>query len=260
MRVKKNAAPCGRVTLVGAGPGDPELLTVKAIKALRAADIILFDSLVSDEVLDFARKDVKRLLVGKRGHRPSCRQDDINSLMMVLARQGKMVVRLKSGDPSMFGRAGEEIEVLQKAGIPVTVIPGITAASAMAATLSVSLTHRACAHSVRFVTGHLRDGCLPDNVDWNGLADDETTLIVYMGGRTGAAYADRLIAAGLPGSTPCVVVYSVSRQQEECHSGTLEELKSGILESGAPVLIGIGRIFAQAVVQNTALQYEKLHA
>lgn len=238
----------GRVTLVGAGPGDPDLLTIKAVRALQAADIILFDALVSQEVLNFARQTAKRMLVGKRGHRPSCKQEDINDLMRKLALQGKNVVRLKCGDPVMFGRAGEEIEYLKQAGIAVDIVPGITSATAMAAHLGVSLTHRDQAHSVRFVTGHSRDGALPEKLDWKGLADPETTLIIYMGGRTGAACAKRLIAEGLPPETPCVAVFSVSQSGEQRFAATLKDLESGKLEtrSDKPVLIGIGTVFANA--------------
>ena len=238
----------GRVTLVGAGPGDPELLTVKAIRALQSADIILFDSLVSEEILSFARSKAKRMLVGKRGHRPSCKQEDINALMLKLAEQGKHVVRLKCGDPVMFGRAGEEIEHLQAAGIPVTIVPGITSASAMASSLGASLTHRHQAHSVRFVTGHSREGELPQNLDWKGLADPETTLVIYMGGRTGPEFAKRLMDQGLPAETPCAIAISVSRADEDRRFGTLGELASGALDSlsDEPVLIGIGQVFKAA--------------
>ncbi len=163
-----SAAGSGRVTLVGAGPGDAELLTLKAVRALQSADVILFDDLVSDEVLELARREAKRMLVGKRGGRDSCRQDDINELMVSLALQGRHVVRLKSGDPMIFGRAGEEIVELERHGIPVTVVPGITSALAAASRLGVSLTHRDHAHSVRFVTGHSRHGDLPSDFDWRG--------------------------------------------------------------------------------------------
>jgi uroporphyrin-III C-methyltransferase/precorrin-2 dehydrogenase/sirohydrochlorin ferrochelatase len=142
----------GRVTLVGAGPGDAELLTIKAMRALQRADVILFDDLVSDEVLELARREAKRMLVGKRGGRQSCRQEDINDLVIKLARQGKHVVRLKAGDPTIFGRAGEEIAVLRQAGIAVEIVPGVTAALGAAARLGVSLSHRVHAQSVRFRT------------------------------------------------------------------------------------------------------------
>src|SRR4029077_6082746 len=134
------AGELGHVSLVGAGPGNPELLTLAAVRALRSADIILYDDLVAPEVLDFARREARRMLVGKTGHQPSCRQDDINALMIQLAKAGKRVVRLKAGDPMIFGRAGEEIAALRRAGIPLDVIPGITAAQGAAASLEVSLT------------------------------------------------------------------------------------------------------------------------
>ena len=173
--VAREAAPLGRVTLVGAGPGDADLLTVKALRALQSADVILFDDLVSADVLELARREAKRMLVGKRGGRDSCRQEDINDLMVSLARRGKHVVRLKSGDPMIFGRGGEEVTMLDAAGIAVEVVPGITAALALSSRLGVSLTHRNHAQSVRFVTGHARTGRLPDGLDWRGLSDPAKT-------------------------------------------------------------------------------------
>lgn len=238
----------GGVTLVGAGPGDAELLTLKAVRALQSADVILFDDLVSNEVLELARREARRVCVGKRGHRESCRQDDINGLMIQLALEGRRVVRLKSGDPMIFGRAGEEIKELSEAGIPCDVVPGITAASGMAATLGVSLTHRDTAQSVRFVTAHGRNGCLPVNLDWRGLADPTTSLVVYMGGRTAGAFGSRLLAEGLPAATPVVAVAGVSGPDEQRWCGTLGALAAGSLEvsAGAPVVIGIGQAFAMA--------------
>ena len=239
----------GRVTLVGAGPGDAELLTLKAVRALQAADVILFDDLVSGEVLELARREAKRMLVGKRGHRESCRQDDINATMVKLARAGKHVVRLKGGDPMIFGRAGEEIARLEAEGIPVTVVPGITSALAMASQLGVSLTHRDHAQSVRFVTGHSRNGELPPDLDWAGIADARTTTVFYMGGRTAGEISGRLIAGGMPASTPVVVARSVARNGFRHWSGELKDLGSGIAIIGydEPVLIGIGAAFASVV-------------
>ncbi len=190
----------GRVTLVGAGPGDPDLLTIKAVRAMQEADVILFDALVSDEVLAFARDNAKRLLVGKRGHRPSCRQEDINGLMLKLARQGKHVVRLKCGDPVLFGRAGEEIAHLTAAGIPVNIVPGITSASAMASAFNVSLTHRAHSQSVRFVTGHAKDGAMPKDLDWKGLADATTTLVDLHGRPHGSGHGAAPDCRGVAGA------------------------------------------------------------
>jgi len=247
-------ATTGQVTLVGAGPGDPELLTLKAVRAMQSADVILFDDLVSRDVLELARREAKRMLVGKRGGRESCRQDEINDLMVKLARQGKHVVRLKSGDPMIFGRAGEEIELLRKEGIAVSVVPGITAASAMASALGASLTHRDHAHSVRFVTGHSRRGTLPEDLDWRGLADPATTLVVYMGGRTASAFAQRLITEELDGETPVVIQQGIARPEARSMRLTLRELADGHCPAftGAPTLIGIGRAFAAASLRATA--------
>ncbi|MCJ8521715.1 uroporphyrin-III C-methyltransferase/precorrin-2 dehydrogenase/sirohydrochlorin ferrochelatase [Pseudorhizobium tarimense] len=240
----------GRVTLVGAGPGDAEYLTLKAVRALQAADVILFDDLVSDEVLELARREAKRLLVGKRGGRESCRQDEINQMMIDLAKAGKNVVRLKSGDPAIFGRAGEELAVLARHGIASQVVPGITAASAMASRLGVSLTHRDHAQAVRFVTGHARDGRLPDTLDWKALADAATTTVFYMGGRTAGEIRERLLYRGMDPATPAVIVSSVSRAGERRWRGSVEELHIGIAEIGFedPVLVGIGQVFRAVAV------------
>ena len=245
-RADRHARKTGRVTLVGAGPGDPELLTLKAVRVLQSADVILFDALVSDEVLELARSTAKKMLVGKRGGRPSCRQEDINDLMIKLARQGKHVVRMKSGDPGIFGRGGEEIAQVETAGIAVDIVPGVTSASAMAARLGISLTLRGNAHSVRFITGHSRHGGLPGNLDWPGLADAATTLVIYMGGRTARDFAARLIEHNLDNATPVVAVSSVSRADEAIWSGTLFELAAGGLDADLdqPVIIGIGSAFA----------------
>lgn len=246
-------AQVGHVTLVGAGPGDAELLTLKAMRALQSADVILFDDLVSDDVLELARREAKRMMVGKRGGRPSCKQEEINALMIKLAAQGKRVVRLKAGDPMVFGRAGEEIAALDQANIPVMVVPGITAALAAASSLGVSLTHRDAAQSVRFVTAHSRRGGLPDDLDWRGLANAETSLMVYMGGRTGGDFAAKLIGQGLSAATPVVVVSAVSRPDERRWSGRLDALGAALAEIGTeqPVLVGIGKVFA--AVQRQAM-------
>ena len=241
-------ATTGRVTLVGAGPGDPELLTLKAVRALQSADVILFDDLVSDEILELARREAKRMLVGKRGGRESCSQNDINDLMIKLAKQGKHVVRLKSGDPMIFGRAGEEIDRLEKEGIAVAVVPGISSGIAMASELGVSLTHRDHAHSVRFVTGHARNGKLPDDLDWKGIADPDTTLIFYMGGRTSAEIANRLIAEGLTPDTSVVVAISASRADGKHYRTTLDGLRTIDFAATAegPIILGIGKVFRAA--------------
>ena len=234
----------GRVTLVGAGPGDAEYLTLKAVRALQSADIILFDDLVSDDVLDLARREAKRMLVGKRGGRVSCKQDDINDVMLRLARQGKHVVRLKSGDPMIFGRAGEEIDMLEAAGVEVEVAPGVTAALAAAARLKTSLTHRDCAQGVKFITAHSRNGRLPD-IDWKSAADPDITLMVYMGARKAPEFAQRLLAEGLSPQTPVVVATAVSRPTEDFAAMTLETLTHADLNPKDPILIGVGSAFGR---------------
>lgn len=241
-------APAGRVTLVGAGPGEAELLTLKAVRALQAADVILFDDLVSDAVLELARREARRMLVGKRAARESCRQADINAMMIRFAKAGKHVVRLKSGDVSVFGRAGEEIAALKAEGIPVAIVPGITAASALAAAFGVSLTHRDRAAQLRFVTGHSRKGGLPEDLDWRALAGDHATTIFYMGGRMAPAIAARLIQHGLAAETPVAVAANLSRPDETRAAGRLDRLGAIVAAIGVdrPILIGVGRVFAEA--------------
>ena len=236
----------GHVTLVGAGPGDAELLTIKAMRALQAADVILYDDLVSEEVLELARREARRMMVGKRGQRESCSQTDINTLMLKLAGQGKHVVRLKSGDPMVFGRAGEEIAALEAAGIPITVVPGITSAQAMAASLNRSLTHRDHAQSLTLMTGHSRKGELPETIDWARAATPNATLVVYMGAKQAAGIVAKLSAEGLSPETPICAIASISRADECRWFGPLADLEEGIktLPEGAPVLIGIGDVFA----------------
>src|SRR5499427_2857755 len=161
----------GSVTLVGAGPGDPELLTLRAVRALQSADVILFDDLVAPEILDFARREARKMLVGKTGFGPSCKQEDINALMVSLARQGKRVVRLKGGDPLIFGRAAEEIEACRAASIAFDVVPGITAAQGAAARLGLPLTERKRVRRLQYVTGHAKSGTMSGDLDWQSLAD-----------------------------------------------------------------------------------------
>lgn len=237
----------GRVTLVGAGPGEAELLTLKAVRALQSADVILFDDLVSDEVLELARREAKRIQVGKRGGRPSCRQEDINALMLSLAKAGRHVVRLKSGDPMIFGRAGEEIAMLEADGMPVEIIPGISAGVALASALRTSLTHRDYAKSVRFVTGHSRNGGLPEDMDWRSIADPSATTVFYMGGRNAAQIARRLMDLGVPATTPVAVGAGLGRREQQVRLADLSTLGETVdlMDSSQPVVIGIGRAFAQ---------------
>jgi uroporphyrin-III C-methyltransferase len=205
----------GAVTLVGAGPGDPELLTLKAVKALQSADIILYDDLVSAGVLDFARQEAKRLLVGKKGYGPQVKQAEINGLIVSLALQGKHVVRLKGGDPGIFGRAGEEIAACRAAGVPVSIVPGISAAQGAAASLGVSLTHRDHARRLQFVTGHSREGALPADLDWRAMADPAASTVIYMARATLPGFREQALAAGLDPATPAVP-FSPRRGPTKC--------------------------------------------
>ena len=238
-------AASGKVTFVGAGPGDAELLTLKAVRALQSADVILFDDLVSEEVLELARREAKRILVGKRAGRPSCKQHEINEMMVSLARAGRRVVRLKSGDPMIFGRAGEEIAELEKEGLAYEVVPGITAGIALASALGVSLTHRDHAKSVRFLTGHSRHGGLPQDMDWRSVADASATTIFYMGGRTAPEISARLLSLGMSAQTPVVVATDLGRATQSVVHTTLEALPEAAERfiNGRPVLIGVGSVF-----------------
>ena len=239
-------ADLGSVTLVGAGPGDPELLTLRAVRALQSADVILIDDLVSPQVLDFARREAKKMMVGKTGHGPACRQDEINALMIKLARSGKRVVRLKGGDPMIFGRAGEEIEACRTAGIAVEVVPGISAAQGAASQLKVSLTHRADARRVQFVTGHDHGGRLPADIDWQAVTDPKATTIVYMPKKTLRELAERAIAAGLDPSTPAAVITNVSRPDQTTVVGEIGDIADRVelARFPGPALVMIGHVLA----------------
>jgi uroporphyrin-III C-methyltransferase/precorrin-2 dehydrogenase/sirohydrochlorin ferrochelatase len=243
------AADAGSVVLVGAGPGDPELLTLRAVRALQAADVILIDDLVSPEVLDFARREAKKMMVGKTGHGPACRQSEINALMIKLAKSGKRVVRLKGGDPMIFGRAGEEIAACRAANIPVEVVPGISAAQGAASRLLVSLTHRALARRVQYVTGHDRDGKLPDDIDWQSLADPAATSIVYMPKKTMRALCTSAVAHGLDPATPAVAVANATRPDETIVAATIADIADRVdgSELGGPMLLMIGRALASVI-------------
>lgn len=248
--LKLNKVPKrGKVTLVGAGPGEADLLTIKAVRALQSADVILFDSLVSDDVLELARREARRMLVGKRGGRSSCRQDDINEMMIKLARQGKHVVRLKSGDPMIFGRAGEEIETLEVEGIDVEIVPGVTAALAAASQLGVSLTHRDHAQSVKFITAHSRKGELPD-LDWKSCVDEKTTLMVYMGAKTAPKLAAALMDYAMAPDMPVLIAKGVSRSKSDVSYHSLTDLLTLSIDREQPVLLGIGHVFAKRKSQS----------
>jgi uroporphyrin-III C-methyltransferase/precorrin-2 dehydrogenase/sirohydrochlorin ferrochelatase len=241
------ARSAGAVVLVGAGPGDPELLTLRALRALQSADVILFDDLVSTDILDFARREAKKMLVGKTGHAPSCKQDDINALMISLAKAGRRVVRLKGGDPMIFGRADEEILACRAAGISVEVVPGITTAQGAASRLLVSLTRRGQARRVQYITGHGRDGKLPTDIDWASLADPTVTTVVYMPTKTLPELAARAVRAGLDPGTPAIAVERATRPEERVVGATIADLPARLAAEppSGPVVVMIGRVFAE---------------
>ena len=230
----------GRVCLVGAGPGDPELLTVKAVNRLRSADAVLHDALVSPEVLALVPQSARLLNVGKRCGHKSITQHEINCLLISFAADGNLVVRLKNGDPLLFGRGGEEIDALHQAGIDVEIVPGITAAVGAAAAARISLTDRRCADQVLLVSAHQAAG--KTELDWRGLSSSRTTIVVYMPGET-RDVAEGLIRAGLNGQTPCIVISKISRPEEQSYKTTLGTL-CGTVQLPTPCLLIIGETAA----------------
>ncbi|MDX2204690.1 MAG: siroheme synthase CysG [Hyphomicrobiaceae bacterium] len=237
----------GCVTLVGAGPGDPELLTLKALRALQSADVILYDRLVAPEILELARREARRMLVGKAGGGAHCRQDDINALMVRLARAGKRVVRLKGGDPMIFGRAAEEIAACRENGIAVDVVPGVTAALGAAAALAMPLTDRAHAQRLQLVTGHAQSGAAPRH-DWASLAHGDATTVFYMGAATFARMLPEMLAAGLPPERPALAISAATTPRQRCVRTTAAELPGalGAMPKGEPCLIVVGQCAAAA--------------
>ncbi len=233
------------VYLVGAGPGDPELLTVKAQRLLREADVVVYDRLVGAGIVELVPPGATRIYVGKAqgAHRMS--QDEINDLLVSLARPGRTVVRLKGGDPFIFGRGSEEADHLARHGIPFAIVPGITAASGCASSAGIPLTHRGAATGVRFVTGHCRAGADLD-LNWDSLADPDTTLVIYMGLANLDQIGRRLIAAGLPSATPAAAVANGTTAEQRVCRATLADLAERVRASelASPVLIVIGRVVA----------------
>lgn len=235
----------GRVLLVGAGPGAADLLTVRAARAVEAARALLYDALVPQEILDLAPAGCLKIQTGKRAGRASMAQTTINRLMVRLARRGLNVVRLKGGDPSVFGRVGEEMAALQAAGIEAQVIPGVTAAAAAAAQFGFPLTHRGEARRVVLTTARLDRGSLAE--DWRAAADPEATLAIYMGGAAAGAIRDRLLAAGRPAATPVLAVENAGRPQARLFAGTLGALAETVPgDLDGPVLIVVGEVAARA--------------
>lgn len=241
----------GKVFLVGAGPGDPELLTLKAARVIGAADVVVYDRLVPAEIMDLVPGGAARISVGKQaGHHP-VPQDEINALLVQLARSGRAIVRLKGGDPFIFGRGCEEAFELDRAGIPYEVIPGITAAQGCAASARVPLTHRGLATGVRYVTGH-RQSNEPLDLDWASLADPETTLVVYMGLANVDEIASHLIEHGLPGGTPVLAVCQGTTRRERQLYASLATLPSAVREAKltGPAIFIIGRVVTAAMERN----------
>lgn len=245
------AAQPGAVWLVGAGPGDPELLTLKALKALQAADVVVHDGLVSDEILDLAPASARRISVAKRKSRHSYAQDEINRMLVAFAQDGLRVVRLKGGDPFIFGRGGEELEACRAAGVECHVVPGVTAALAAGASAGAPLTHRGSAQAVTFVTGHAAQGAEPD-LDWASLARANQTVVIYMGLSQAAAIAGRLMAAGRDGATPALIVENASRADERRLTTTLAGLAQAAAALRGPALLIVGEAMALAQEQGAA--------
>jgi uroporphyrin-III C-methyltransferase len=244
------------VWLVGAGPGDPELLTLKALKALQAADVVVHDGLVSDEILDLAPGGARRISVAKRKARHTLPQDEINRLLVAFAREGLTVVRLKAGDPFVFGRGGEEQAACREAGVECRVVPGVTAALAASAGAGAPLTHRGLAQAVTFVTGHaVPQGDEPwgePSLDWAMLARPNHTVVVYMGLSTAPAIAGRLTAAGRGLETPVLVVVAASRPDERRVLTTLAGLAEAAVGLSGPAILIIGETAALADVAGVA--------
>lgn len=249
-------AALGTVTLVGAGPGDPDLLTVKALRALQTADAVLYDDLVAKPILSCIRPGATLLDVGKRGYRKSCKQPDINAEMVRLAREGLKVVRLKSGDPLIFSRAGEEIAACREAGISIAVVPGVTSAQAAAASLKVALTHRDHARRLQFITAHDRRGHLPSDIDWGAVADSAATTIVYMPKRTLSELTEIAMAHGLDPNTPAIAVANATRPDEQVFLSTVGSIAAALSAAhpDGPVLIMIGEVLRHATAAGSIEQ------
>ena len=236
------SSSAGRVALVGAGPGDAELITLKGARLLGQADAVVYDNLVGAGILDLVAPNAERIFVGKKAGNHTLPQEDICRLLVDKAREGKFVVRLKGGDPFVFGRGGEEVDVLMAAGIPVEIVPGVTAALGAAASFGFPLTHRDHAQSCVFVTGHLKDHSV--ELDWPALARPGQTLVIYMGVTGLDIISARLQAAGLPGDTPAALVYRATWPNQKIYRGTLATLPGVARDNQVkpPTLIVIGSV------------------
>ena len=245
-RARKAGEP-GAVYIVGAGPGDPDLLTVKALRLIQQADVVVYDRLVAPEVLALIPAGTVRLYVGKATGRHALPQDEINQLLVQLGKTGRTVVRLKGGDPYVFGRGSEEALVLAEHGISFEVVPGISAAAGCTAYAGIPLTHRGLSHGLRFVTGHVRDDGELD-LDWDKLADPDATLAVYMGLANVQLLSEKLIAAGLPGATPAAAIERGTTPQQRVVLTTLAGLPAAVAGLEAPTMLVIGKTVALAGV------------
>ncbi|MGB0570903.1 MAG: uroporphyrinogen-III C-methyltransferase [Alphaproteobacteria bacterium] len=232
----------GWVWLVGAGPGDPALLTVGALHALQSADVVVHDALVDDRILALAKADAALVYAGKRGGKPSPRQPDISARLVFLARQGKRVLRLKGGDPFLFGRGGEEALALVAADIPFRIVPGVTAAIGGLAYAGIPMTHRATATAVTFVTGHNLSGNVPDELDWSALAGGAQVLVFYMALKHIGDIVERLIAAGRAPDSPASLVAHATTEAQQVVETTLAEAKQAAARVSPPALFVVGDV------------------
>ena len=233
----------GKVYLVGAGPGDPDLLTIKAFKILQKADVVVYDRLVSQGILDLIPAGIMLIGVGKSAGNHTIPQSEINEMLVALARKGRTIVRLKGGDPLIFGRGGEEALVLVQEEIPFDVIPGMTSAQGCSAFGKIPLTHRGTASSVRYITGHCRED-RDLNLDWQGLIDPDTTLVIYMGLANIGQISSKLVAHGMPANTPAAAVINGTRPEGKTYFSHVSKLPSLVRDEAlkAPVLFVIGAV------------------
>ena len=239
---KESGQEVGEVYLVGGGPGDPDLLTFRALRLMQQADVIVYDRLVSKEVLALTRRDAERIYVGKERDNHTLPQDEINLLLVRLAKEGKRVCRLKGGDPFIFGRGGEEIDTLAAEGVTFQVVPGITAASGAGAYAGIPLTHRDYSQAVVFVTGHLKDGSM--NLNWKSLAQPNQTVVFYMGLKGLSTICDNLVSHGLPADTPVALVQQATTPRQRVYTGTLGNMAEYIEGKTIrpPTLIIVGHV------------------